>query len=293
MSLELRWLANVAPSSLHAAEAVLRGAPLTDAGTASAIAEQAAAMGTLIESSGWDTAEFFRHAVPLSATFDQPVQWAKAVCAKLSGPGRTDDIARRLARQLDALQSAFCRQNPHAAEELALRVEPLRSQWEARGPGLIAALSRRTEPDLIVATAGIILVHPVLGGAGAAHVLYNAARIEAVLVNPVADLPEVARLAWLIAQLQLDVPRFDGGLHPRRLIELWPLAMTPAVLAAAQDVELTRFDRETLATAVSTWSSVEARPMVDTLSTWWETYESSRPPWGVAIAALDRMLLDA
>ena len=47
----------------------------------------------------------------------------------------------------------------------------------------------------------VLLIHPALGGAGEAHLAYNSVRIEAVLANPNADLPEVVRLAWLIAQV--------------------------------------------------------------------------------------------
>jgi hypothetical protein len=293
MPLEVHWLTSTATSSLHAAEAMFRGAPLADSATAEALAEEVHRLAGLIAAAGIDADRFFEHALPLSARFDVPLAWSKAVCGKLRGAAQQGDLPERLARQFAALQLAVSRKNPRLHEELELRAEPLRAQWEARGPGLMAAVARRTEPELIVSTADVVLVQPVSGGGGAAHVLYNSARIEAVLANPIAELPEVVRLGWLLAQLNLELPRYRGALHRRRLVELWSLAMIPPVLAAAEDVELARFDAETIATALANWTRDDRLSSVDTLVQWWETYESAKPAWGVALGALDRMLTEA
>ena len=68
----------------------------------------------------------------------------------------------------------------------------------------MAAIGRLTERELVVERADVILVHPVLGGGGWAYPPYNAVCFEAVLANPIAELPEVVRLGWLLAQLNLD-----------------------------------------------------------------------------------------
>jgi hypothetical protein len=64
--------------------------------------------------------------------------------------------------------------------------------------------------------------------------------------------------------------------------------MIPPVLAAAEEVELTRYDAQRVATALDAWQALQAD--AETLVAWWETYQASRPPWPVALAALEQML---
>ncbi|MGD9720879.1 MAG: hypothetical protein AB7O59_14405 [Pirellulales bacterium] len=290
MPIELRWLASTAASCLHAAEALLRGAPLADRAAAAGLADEAAGLADELAAMGLDAGAFFGHAVPLAARFDVPLEWAKAVVSKLAGPQRQEQLAQPLARRFITLQSTFSAIFPGALAELELRAGPLMEQWEARGAGLMAGVGRLTEGELVVETADTILVQPVLGGGGAAHWLYNSVRIEAVLANPLAELPEVARLGWLVAQLQLDLPRYQGDLHRDQLIEVWPLAMIPPVLAAAEEVELARNTPQVLDTALSAWVSNPPAGAVDTLTGWWETYCDAQPPWPVALGALAQML---
>jgi hypothetical protein len=230
----------------------------------------------------------FEHLIPLSVKVDSPAQLAEVTLAKLLGSQTIPGTAASFTRRLIALDAAFQQAFPRALEELELRAGPLGGQWEARGPGLIATVARLTQADLIVDSADVILVQPALGGAGAAHVFYNSVRIEAVLANPIAELPEVARLGWLLAQLNLDLPRFQGDLPRRRLAQLGPLAMLPPVLAAAEEVELARNNIETLAAALSAWQAPPVEP--SQLMDWWETYQAARPAWSVALGALNRML---
>ena len=68
--------------------------------------------------------------------------------------------------------------------------------------------------------------------------------IEAVLANPRFELPEVVRLGWLLAMLNFDLARYRDPLSDAERV--LPLAMIPPVLAAAAEVELTRFDPATL-----------------------------------------------
>ena len=97
---------------------------------------------------------------------------------------------------------------PNLLDDLSLRLLPLREQWEVHGPLLLQNMARWTDPRVVVAEARIVLVHPALGGGGAAHIPFNNVHIEAVLTNPVPELPENLRLVWLLAQLSLDLPAF-------------------------------------------------------------------------------------
>ena len=289
MTLELRWIVSTSASCLHAAAALLAGAALVDKKISAALAGEVEGLGEDLAAAGLTPRLFFEHAIGLAARFDTPMKWAEVLVVKTLGPQATAErITARLAQRLVALEAAFQQANPRALDELELRGEPLREQWAARGPGLIAALARLTTPDLIVSEADAILVQPVLGGAGAAHELYNSVSIEAVLANPIAELPEVLRLGWLLAQLNLDLPRYREILTRDRPRAVGSLAMIPAVLAAAQEVELAQLDKATLATALAAWhvESAESEPLWE----WWETYQATSVPWTVALGALDRML---
>ena len=105
----------------------------------------------------------------------------------------------------------------------------LREQWEARGPGLLRAVGLRTEESLVADEAQVIVVQPALGGGGQAHLSANAVRIEAVLANPHAELPEVVRLAWLLAQLQLDLPAYSDRIQADRLPHVLSLVVSEAL----------------------------------------------------------------
>jgi hypothetical protein len=157
---------------------------------------------------------------------------------------------------------------------------------------VLAQVGRSTESGLIVEQADVLLVHPALGGAGKAHLPYNSVRIEAVLANPEQALPEVARLAWLISQLNLDLPIHHDHLPRERVAQLGACALIPAVLAAAETVELARFDAATMVLALTAWQApvTDAEAEAQTLIEWWNVYNESHLAWSIALAALDRML---
>ena len=189
---------------------------------------------------------------------------------------------------------------PQVVEDLALRAGPIREQWEARGPGLLHGVGRLTDAGLVAEQAEVVLVQPVLGGGGRACALYNLVLLEAVLTNPIQSLPEVVRLGWLVAQLNLELPEFQGELRRDRALMLGSLAMVPIVLAAAEDVELSRCDEATVAVALEAWRGTAGRrgraagpggkrirrralQLVG-------HFRKFAAEWPVALAALDRML---
>jgi hypothetical protein len=288
MAIELRWLASTATSGLHAAAAILQGATLVDPKMSLALAEPVRDLRGELDALAPEHGLIFEHLIPLSAQFDSPMRLAEVTVAKLVGSQPPATAVASLARRLVALDAAFQAAFPRALQELELRAGPLCGQWEARGPGLITEVARLTEADLIVARADVVLVLPALGGAGSAYWLYNSACIEAVLANPMVELPEVVRLGWLLAQLNLDLPTLQGDLPRDRLARVGRLAMLPPVLVAAEEVELARNNVETLTLALSAWRAPEVEP--NALMEWWETYQAARPPWTVALGALDRMI---
>jgi hypothetical protein len=293
MPLALTWKTPLTTSCLHAAEGWCRGLALIDPALAEAIPGPAAELKAAVESLAAPPGRVWRQLFALSGSSDASRHIAETAVAKTIGRGQHFEFqASCLAAAISDLQASVRGANPKLIDELALRERPLREQWEARGPGLIWNIANLTEAGLVPEQADVLLVFPAFGGFGAAHLQANAVRIEAVLANPNADLPEVVRLAWLLAQLNLDLPRHSEEIHADRLPHVARLAMIPPTLKAAEAVELVQYSPELVARAIAAWQ-LAVPPGVDAasiVSDWWETYQLDKPPFRVALAALDAMV---
>jgi hypothetical protein len=292
MATEVNWRPHELVSALHAAQALGRKLPLADARLAEALQTPAVLLAAEIAASNLPEGRFWGHLIPLAARTENRRQLIETAVTKTIGRGpRLEAIVATLAASLAAVEAAARDALPKWTEELDLRERPLREQWEARGPGLLLQIGNWTDEELLVPECEVLLVHPALGGGGEAHLAYNSVRVEAVLANPVSELPEAVRLAWLIAQLQLDLPRYSESIHADRLPHVARFAMLPVTLAAAETVELARYTPENLQLAISTWR-LHAPPEIDAaalVSQWWQTYQESRPPWNIALTALDQL----
>jgi hypothetical protein len=287
----LHWRPHLTTSCLHAAEALSRGVPLVDQRLAEAIAAPAEELKRAIASDAMSAPRLWRWLFALSTAAGNSRELAFQSLTKTAGEQRAELLLNRLAAALAGLDAAVRRAFPDLAGELELRMRPLREQWEARGPGLMRGVGIRAEESLVVEEAHVILVQPALGGGGQAHLSANAVRIEAVLANPHAELPEVVRLAWLLAQLQLDLPAYSDRIHAERLPHVAAFAVLMPVLEAAQEVELVQFSPALLEQAIAAWGlrvpeDINAPQVV---LQWWETYRESRPSFPVALTALDQM----
>jgi hypothetical protein len=210
------------------------------------------------------------------------------VLSKLLGADHAARATPALTRVIDRARAVLRSASPNALDELELRSRPLAEQWEARGPGLMAGVRRLVGDDLLVPAAKVLPVQPIHGSGGVAHWQYNSVRIEAMLANPSAELPEVVRLGWLLAQLNLDLPIYQGPMHRERLRIVGPAALLPPIVTAAAEVELVAGGVPTVAQAIELWGLAPLDSAI--LWDWWETYLASPPTWPVALAALDRML---
>ncbi|MEZ6069526.1 MAG: hypothetical protein R3C10_04455 [Pirellulales bacterium] len=296
MSLQVRWLASAPTSCLHAVDAQLSGRALVDDALRDAISAPAERLAQLMVAAGTERQLFMRHALPLSAGMDLNRLLAEVVLRKTIGGERTAVVLDDFSNCFGELRRAYQRVRGDVVQQLEIRSQPLRQLWDARGTGLVGGVARATEAGLIPDAVEVVAVDPATGGGGGAHLLYNSLRIEAVLANPLDALPETARIAWLVSQLNLDCPSFQGTLAPLRAAQCGALAMIPTTLFAAEDVELARLDPATTELAVTHWAGDPSAPHCDaaatarTLLDWWNVYQSSRPAWGVALAALDQML---
>lgn len=289
--MNLKWLTDLGTSALHAAAAFARGHLFADSRLAEVIAEPAQSLRQTILATGVPNVLLWRNLVGLSATIDNNHQLAEVALRKTGGAGLAELHASRLTAHVLALESAVRQAYPDLLDELALRTGPLQRQWEAVGPGLLHQIAELSDERLLVPRADVLLVQPALGGGGEAHLLFNSVRIEAVLVDPQAGLPEVLRLGWLLSQLNTDLPIFGEAINAHRLPLIAELAMIPLVLQAAERAGLAQLDQSTLDLAINTWHVVTPADMdpVERLWRWWETYADTRPAWNVAFAALDRM----
>jgi hypothetical protein len=329
MSTQLRWLASHSASCLHLADGLRRQQRLVDPALFEAVAVPADELIRGIDAAGLPQG-LWEHLVALSTGIENNRQLAETALIKTVGRSNVSEVSvTRLAGWIADLESAMQIAQPRLVDELALRGGPLREQWEARGPGMLYHVGRLTEPLLMVPNADVVLVYPAYGGGGRAHLLYNSVRIEAVLTNPIPELPEVVRLAWLLAQLNIDLPAFSENLRPQRRNKIAQLAMLPVTLRAAEEVELARCDPAAIQLALKAWdvpasrvpierqnetspqpesdwglgeatastpnsSSADAArdqsDLANVLLEWWQTYVESRPRWAIALLALDRML---
>jgi hypothetical protein len=202
MGMEINWRPQALVSALHAAEAAARNQPIVDGRLGEAIAEPAMQLAAEIRSANLPSVRFWGHLIPLAANIAGRRQFVETAVTKTVGRGaRLEATVGSLDARVAGVDAAVRGALPHLSEELALRERPIREQWEARGAGMMQEIGRLTDPDLIVECCDVMLIHPALGGGGEAHLSYNSVRFEAVLANPVAELPEAIRLAWLIAQL--------------------------------------------------------------------------------------------
>ncbi|HTN76147.1 MAG TPA: hypothetical protein VL096_12910, partial [Pirellulaceae bacterium] len=235
---------------------------------------------------------FWRMLCSLSTTFENNRQLAKMAMYRTLGRASPGDSDVRLGGCIADVEAALARAKPTLVDELRLRGGPLREQWEARGPGLLTNIFTKTDKRLEVDAADVVLVLPVLGGGGEAQLQNNSVRLEAVLANPHAQLPEVVRLAWMLAQLHLDLPIFSEGIDPERLPLVAALAMIPPTLEAAEFVELVKFNDDLVRFALDAWR-VPVPPGIDAtdiVMRWWEAFDLARPPLEVAFRALSEML---
>lgn len=293
MTVILNWRPSAAVSNLHIAWAISENQPIVDPRLDDAVTTSAKELAAEIENSRLPAERFWRHLIPLAAKVPRRRALLETAIAKTIGRSTHSElIASNLEARLAALDLAVTVAIPSMPDDLALRERPLREQWESRGPGMLKRIGELTDDALIAAECDVLLVQPAIGGYGEAHLAYNSARIEAVLANPIAEIPEVVRLTWLVAQLQLDLPTFSESIHAERLPKIARYALLPAALLAAESVELVRNTPALMSQASSAWglsTAADAGAAV-LVAQWWQTYQETRPPFRVALTALDRMV---
>lgn len=302
--MELSWKASEPANALYAASCLDTGLPIADTRLAEAFAPAADMLLAEFAACNAPTDRLLPMITALAARgVDDNRQLVDQAVTKLVG-SRSPLAAStvRMAGAVGGLKSAFHQayraiasdESRSLADELVLRGRPLVDQWQSRGPGMLLQIARLTEENVLTEAAEISLAYPLVGGNGMAHCSLNAVTIEAVLPNPVERLPEVVRLAWLLAQLNLDLPMYADHVSPPHRDAVGSWALVPAVLSAAEYVEIVPLNEESVATALVAWRLTDGIPSaaesVSTLITWWQTYQHGGTTWAVALGALEHML---
>jgi hypothetical protein len=294
MVTNLRWLLSTPVSCLHATEALLSRQALADSKLAGILAPGAEQLQSAFVEEHVPAQVFWSHLIPLAATLDNHYELVEVALTKTIGRKEVPTRLHRFRAALLHVLNLFSTSLPELTGTLVPRLEDFRRRWTDEGTALLSGMANWTEAGVLVDEATVVLVYPALGGGGAAHLRYNLARIEAVPTDPVGDLPEVLRLAWLVSMLNLDLPRFSEKIAPRHVDRVAALATIPVVLAAAESIPLARCDEPSLRLAVQNWLPPGERAdlLTATLSQWWDVYRAMRPPLADALLALDRLLAE-
>lgn len=234
---------------------------------------------------------FWMHSARLAASEENLLDYAQRV---LAACGADSGHASRLASLFRDLKRGFGQDFPDAAEKMRVRQDPLVQLWQAQGPGLLWGIGKQTSPDLLVQSAEVAVVQPIVSGAGLAHLASNRVQIEAVMTNENPALPEVLRLGWMLSQLDFERPVYSEHLNAHRLRLLAGLAMIPPTLIVAEDVGLAVYQPDTIQLAIAEWfrpaQVTPASGLADVLIAWWDTYSAARPNWTTALTGLARMV---
>ncbi len=240
--MKIDWTASARTSCFHAAGAIFKRRKFADAALATALTNPTKRLAEIAARCGLAVESLFAELVPLSIAIEEDRRLVESAVARCTTELPTAAL-EALGESVAALQATFDGTNPRVADELELRKPVLREQWEAFGPGLMQAIGRTANFGSIAPQAVVVLVHPYLGGGGQAFAMHGVVAFEAVLANPLPELPEVVRLAWLLSQLNLETRRD-------------PAAMIPTAVAAAADLGLAKCDHETLELARRNWQVV-------------------------------------
>jgi len=296
--MHLQWISSYSTSALHAAECLCRfSSQVQDENLRDKLGPAAQALGTCLEDLDAQRTQGLWDAL---AVLGSKINSNSALANQLiteHGQGFVEQsLIQRLTGSITDVEAAFKLLFPKYVEQFDYRIRPLQEQWIGYGSGFLAHIRRLTRSDELIREACVIGVQPILGGAGRAHVEHQAIHIEAVLTNPLPELPEVVRLGWLLSQLHSLGFRSQLTYSQESLRNLLPIAMLIPSLAAAEVLELTQCNEAIAELAIENWNiAIPANQdvlteLIPPLMDWWETCLKTKPDWSVAIKALAQRL---
>ncbi len=288
--MNLRWLTNPSASCLYAVQTVLRQQPLVEPALAEAFEPAVVHLAGVLAVDQIIREVFLTHLVPFALRGQSKFDLARQIFTKTDGRERAEALAPRYRGHFIDVELAYQKAAESLQMALPQQMERLKQQWLLHGPGLLAGIKAHTEAEILVSEAEVVAAPAIQGGGGSAYPSYNLVVIEAPATDPAPELPEVLRLAWLLTQLSLDLPRYAEAFpNALRAALVGALALVPVTLAAAGDVKLATCDAATITKASATWLGTDADTATK-LNQWWDVYRDTRPAWPTALAALERLL---
>ena len=298
----IRWEIGDRLSPLHAARCWASGSLGIDPLLAEKISEPLSQLTKRLAADGLDLASFWSRLVVAAASGAGDADACReALSAAGVGELAMDATASATSTFLAETRLAYQERFPKSVQQLTLRARPLREQWDAYGAGLLRRIATQTHESFIPKNVVCVLLSPYRGGDGDCDTETSTLWIEAVLTNPVARVPEVLRLAWLVSRIGIgnrvlstpDVGDSAPTGDAARSAMVVSLAAVPVVLEAAAFLELgppLSESPDQIATAVQAWCGQMGPDVVETIGRWWSQSEELKPPFPVALKALDRML---
>lgn len=291
--MKLAWRTPTLASAAYAGRALRRGERSDLIGLSPGLVRAAADFQLALRQTNLPTTEFWDELVAwsgLAETRRRAVEQALKRCARI--PSAPFDLTLEFDLRFARIERELATLKPKLEEELSLRARPIREAWETVGPGLMRSIEKLTEPGLLVSQATIVVVHPFAGGGGSSHLATDSVTWEGMLAHPHPELPETLRLAWMLSQLGLDMPRYEQELEEDDVARVASLAMLPVTLAAGEEFDFVRCDEPTIARAMELWGLFDSHRdrAAEALLAWWDAYRERRPPWETALVALEQIM---
>ncbi len=300
----LKWLPGDRLTVVHSARNYLMGLPSVDPTIHEVLADSVGDLYDRLLAAEIDMAVFWKRLLgAVAAGDDDQAACTRALLASGCSPLASDQVASAIVSRLTDIRLGYQQRQPKLVEQLTLRGRPLREQWDGYGGGLTKRISKLTHESFVPKSATVWLLAPYCGGDGDLDADSGRLWMEAVLTNPVPQLPEVLRLTWLVAKLGLmqalasakDDSQGDPWVAPLRLPRVAELATIAFTLEAAAYLELAPVQDHNWAEwfdlAAKVWRVPLDDHSRDTMLHWWKQYLDLRTSPAVAFKALDRMLL--
>lgn len=304
--IDIQWRVCANASCFQATQALLRGEQLENAKFEEELSSQLPLLTMALEIVGARQETLFEHLIPLAPELSNNRTLAEVALRKTLGTQLPGDRIGLFASAFSALQSSTLRAMPNLIDEASQAGIQFRSTWERYAPRLLPELARLTDAGLVSDTAMVTFVGGIGGRRGRVFIQSNAvhwqpepARAALVDVESMAhdtpeNLPDLLQFAWLLSQLNLDLPRFAEPLDYSTSWQVGQLGLVAIVLATAESAQMLTFDEATLRQYLTAWHGEDvAESTTGTLWDWYHVYKNARPTWNVAVQALVRMLDEA
>ncbi len=299
----LRWTTGERLTPIHAARCFSIGVRSVDESIARLISPSMSVLNDRLAGAELDLNAFWSRLVKVAAAGETDLAaCTAALTAAGCSPLSVDTTASAIHSQLAEVRRLHQERYPKLADQLALRGRPLRDQWDGFGAGLLKRISKLTHPSFLPKQVTATMLAPYRGGDGGFDASAARLWIEAMLTNPVADIPEVLRLVWLVAQVGMisalttgsEDSHGDPWVAPRHVSRVAALATMALTLEAGAYLEMIPATAETLplmfAKAAQTWRIPLDGATQDVLENWWRQFRDLQTTPPVTLKALDRML---